>query len=64
MESYGQRGRGAWVTLYANAGHVYMNIAGLWLDTAAQSKANGNDRWSATRISPRSGFVVRHPGGL
>jgi peptidoglycan hydrolase-like protein with peptidoglycan-binding domain len=64
LESYGEPGVGAWITLYANAGHVYMNVAGLWFDTAAQSSSNGNDRWSATRISPTSGFVVRHPGGL
>ena len=64
MESYGQAGAGSWITLYANAGHVYMHIAGLWFDTAAQSSSNGNDRWSATRISSRSGFVVRHPVGL
>jgi len=64
LESYGQPGPGAWITLYANGGHVYMNIAGLWFDTAAQSTANGDDRWSTTRISPSSGFVVRHPGGL
>jgi peptidoglycan hydrolase-like protein with peptidoglycan-binding domain len=64
LESYGEPGPGAWITLYANAGHVYMNVAGLWFDTAAQSSSNGEDRWSATRISPSSGFVVRHPGGL
>jgi peptidoglycan hydrolase-like protein with peptidoglycan-binding domain len=64
LESYGQPGPGVWITLYANAGHVYMNIAGLWFDTAAQSTSNGQDRWSTTRISPTSGFVVRHPGAL
>ncbi len=63
FESYGEAGPGKWITLYTNAGHVYMNVAGLWFDTAAQSSANGNDRWSATRISPASGFVVRHPAG-
>ena len=64
LESYGEAGAGTWITLYANGGHVYMNIAGLWFDTAAQSSSNGNDRWSTTRISPSSGFVVRHPVGL
>lgn len=62
LESYGEPGPGVWITLYANAGHVYMNVAGLWFDTAAQSSGNGD--WSATRISPSSGFIVRHPGGL
>jgi hypothetical protein len=52
------------MTLYANGGHVYMTVAGLWFDTVAQSKANGEDRWSATRVSSAAGFVVRHPGGM
>jgi peptidoglycan hydrolase-like protein with peptidoglycan-binding domain len=64
LETYGQPGPGNWITLYANGGHVYMNIAGLWFDTAAQSASNNNDRWSTTRISPSSGFVVRHPLGF
>jgi peptidoglycan hydrolase-like protein with peptidoglycan-binding domain len=64
LESYGEPGPGAWITLYANAGHVYMNIAGLWFDTAGQKSSNGQDRWSTTRLSSRRGFIIRHPGGL
>jgi Putative peptidoglycan binding domain len=63
MERYGVPGAGRWITLYANAGHVYARIAGLWFDTAAQSSANGQDRWSTRRASPAGGFVVRHPRG-
>jgi hypothetical protein len=63
MESYGAAGAGQWITLYANAGHVYAKIAGLWFDTAAQSSSNDQDRWSTKRISSASGFVVRHPTG-
>lgn len=64
FESYGSPGGGQWVTLWANSGHVYMEIAGLWYDTAAQSSSNGHDRWSTQRISPAGGFVERHPTGL
>ncbi|HWE32263.1 MAG TPA: peptidoglycan-binding domain-containing protein [Solirubrobacteraceae bacterium] len=64
FESYGSSGVGQWVTLWANSGHVYMEIAGLWYDTAAQSSQNQNDRWSTQRISPAGGFVERHPTGL
>jgi peptidoglycan hydrolase-like protein with peptidoglycan-binding domain len=64
MESYGAAGPGQWITLYANAGHVYAKIAGLYYDTAAQSSSDDQDRWSTTRISPAGGFVVRHPRGL
>ena len=63
FESYGDAGSGKWITLFANGGHVLVQIAGLWFDTAAQSSSNGNDRWTQTRISPASGFVVRHPNG-
>jgi hypothetical protein len=63
MESYGAPGAGRWITLYANAGHVYANIAGLWFDTAAQSSSSNDDRWSTHRASPAGGFVVRHPRG-
>jgi hypothetical protein len=60
FESYGGSSYGKWITIYANSGHAYMKVAGLWYDTAAQSSHKG-DRWSTTRISPSSGFVVRHP---
>jgi peptidoglycan hydrolase-like protein with peptidoglycan-binding domain len=63
LESYGAAGPGQWITIWANAGHTYMRIAGLYFDTAAQSRTNNNDRWSARRISPVSGYVVRHPSG-
>lgn len=64
FESYGAAGSGQWITIYANAGHAYMQVAGLWFDTAAQSGSNGDDRWSRSRVSSASGFVVRHPAGL
>ncbi len=63
FETWGTPGVGQWITLYTNAGHVYMNVAGLWFDTAAQSSANGEDRWSTTRVSPADGFMVLHPTG-
>lgn len=64
FESYGQSGPGKWITIYTDPGHVFMDVAGIWFDTAAQSAANGNDRWSVSRISPTGGdWVVRHPAG-
>jgi hypothetical protein len=63
FESYGLPGAGRWITLWANGGHVYMRIAGLWYDTAAQSSTNGNDRWSTSRVSPAGGFIEIHPAG-
>jgi hypothetical protein len=59
--SWGRRGPGRWITIRANAGHVYMIIAGLRFDTSA-SKQTGT-RWSAQMRSPR-GYVATHPPGL
>jgi cell wall-associated NlpC family hydrolase len=59
--SWGARGKGDWVTVYANAGHAYMTVAGLRFDTSAR-KSSGN-RWSETTRSAR-GYRVRHPEGL
>ena len=64
--SYGSSGRGKWMTIYTNSGHAYMSVAGLWFDTADQQWGSygRGDRWSRTRISPASGFMVRHPIGF
>jgi peptidoglycan hydrolase-like protein with peptidoglycan-binding domain len=59
--SWGERGKGDWVTIYANAGHAYMTVAGLRFDTSS-SKSSGS-RWSETTRSAR-GYRVRHPEGL
>ena len=61
FESYGDAGPGQWVTIYANAGHVWMTIAGWRFDTVAL--AEGGSRW-AQGGGEFAGFVVRHPPGL
>ena len=56
-----QSGPGQWVTIYGNAGHVYMIVAGLRFDTSGRSAAG--TRWqTASRSS--SGYTVVHPTGL
>jgi cell wall-associated NlpC family hydrolase len=59
--SWGEPGRGEWVTIYAHGGHAYMVVAGLRFDTSAR-RATGN-RWSDEMRSPR-GYTIRHPEGL
>jgi peptidoglycan hydrolase CwlO-like protein len=61
FESYGDAGPGQWVTIYANAGHVWMQIAGWRFDTVAL--AEDGTRWSQGG-GEYAGFVVRHPVGL
>jgi cell wall-associated NlpC family hydrolase len=61
FESWGQKGYGKYVTIYANGGHAWMMVAGLRFDTSGLS-ADGT-RWHADRRSV-SGYVIRHPNGL
>lgn len=62
---WGSRGKGRWVTIYANRGHVYMEVAGLRFDTSAVADAGGRKgaRWRPA-IGRRKGFKVRRPAGL
>jgi cell wall-associated NlpC family hydrolase len=61
FETWGDPGPGRWITVYANAGHVWMEVAGWRFDTVAL--AEGGTRW-AQGGGEFSGFVVRHPPGL
>jgi hypothetical protein len=61
FESWGAPGPGRWITVYANAGHVWMEVAGWRFDTVAL--AEGGTRWSRGG-GEFSGYVVRHPPGL
>ena len=59
--SWGERGRGTWVTIRTNPSHAYMIVAGLRFDTSAR-KQTGN-RWTEEMRSAR-GYRGRHPVGL
>jgi len=61
LAHWGVPGSGRWITVYANAGHAFMVIAGLRFDTSGEG-ASG-PRW---RAEPRwlRGFHRRHPAGL
>jgi hypothetical protein len=54
-------GRGAWITTYANEGHMYAVIAGLRLDTSMT--AGEGPGWSEQMRSGR-GYRKRHPAGF
>jgi cell wall-associated NlpC family hydrolase len=62
LAKWGAPGPGRWITIYANAGHVFMYVAGLRFDTSGRDGPFGS-RW---QTAPRSlaGFEVRHPPGL
>jgi hypothetical protein len=68
LESVGDPGPGRWVTIYANGGHAYIEVAGIYLDTAAGLGNPPNPpptgpRWSTVGTGP-AGFIARHPPGL
>ena len=63
FRNYGQPGRGKHITVYAKYGHVFIEVAGLRLDTGYNGARGQGPKWSS---KPRSlaGFVARHPPGL
>ncbi len=61
LARFGRPGPGRWVTIYANAGHAWMTVAGLRFDTSG--RAAGGSRWQA-RSRTLEGFTIRHPPGL
>jgi cell wall-associated NlpC family hydrolase len=65
FEGWGSHGAGRWVAVFANAGHAYMTVAGLRLDTSAADDPSNQQgpRWRPLRPE-NAGFVVRHPLGL
>ncbi|HEX4653168.1 MAG TPA: hypothetical protein VH227_02880 [Candidatus Udaeobacter sp.] len=65
FRSYGERGAGRWITIYAREGHTFAVIAGLRLDTTPYDRYTGKwaPRWQTT-YRPPNGFDARHPVGL
>jgi hypothetical protein len=62
LAKFGKPGAGRWVTIYANAQHAYMVVAGIRFDTSGRDGPRGS-RWQAAMRS-NAGFTVRHPAGL
>jgi hypothetical protein len=56
-------GVGRWITVYANAKHVYMTIAGLRFDTRDDPPGVSGPRWHEEMADPQN-FTARHPAGL
>lgn len=64
LENWGDAGPGKWITVFANAGHTFMYVAGLRFDTVALAETGS--RWSDTSADEPDlkTFSVRHPVGL
>jgi cell wall-associated NlpC family hydrolase len=65
FEGFGASGQGRWITIFANPGHAYMDVAGLRLDTSPAYDPSGlqGPRWRPLRPN-NHGYVVRHPVAL
>ncbi|HUC08137.1 MAG TPA: hypothetical protein VMR96_08605 [Solirubrobacterales bacterium] len=59
LSTWGEPGPGQWITVYGNAGHAWMIIAGLAFDTVG----GPGPRWHPEPVSSTEGFIARHPPG-
>jgi peptidoglycan hydrolase CwlO-like protein len=59
LETWGEAGPGKWITVYANASHAWMVIAGIAFDTVGGPGPRWHDPW----VDSPEGFIVRHPAG-
>jgi septal ring factor EnvC (AmiA/AmiB activator) len=59
LETWGEPGPGKWITVYANAEHAWMVIAGIAFDTVGGPGPRWHDPW----VDSPEGFIARHPAG-
>ena len=66
LERWGERGKGSWITVYTNAGHAYVVVAGLRFDTSIPDDGQAGPGWSKdVKAGLVNGpFRKRHFGGL
>jgi len=62
LAKWGDPGPGKWITIYANAGHTFMDVDGVWFDTAGRSGPYAS-RWLVQQPE-LTGYAVRHPPGF
>jgi hypothetical protein len=63
LMSWGKPGKGKWLTIYSNPGHVYMVVAGVRFDTSAARRGTTGSRFT-NELRETSGYAVRHWPGL
>jgi len=65
LMGWGRSGRGRWITVYANGGHTFMQVAGVRLDTSRAGDPGGGKgpRWR-TILRETDGYSSRHPQGF
>jgi hypothetical protein len=72
LETYGTPGAGQWITVFASAGHAFIEVAGLVLDTShygPTAPAGTGPRWQpasilSAQLADGNAWTQRHPAGL
>ena len=72
LETYGSAGPGQWMTIYADASHTFIVIAGLAFDTAhygPTTPGGTGPRWLTpanvtSNLQDGGDYIIRHPSGL
>lgn len=71
LETYGDPGPGQWISVYADAGHAFLVVAGRAFDTADYGGPNtpsgDGPRWRSNptgNLADGGAYVIRHPDGL
>ena len=62
LEHWGAPGPGRYLTVFANAGHTFMVVDGVWFDTAGRAGPYST-RW-LTHRAVAAGYWIRHYPGL
>ena len=65
--TWGQPGIGAWITVYTDPAHAFVEIAGIRLDTSAEQDPHPvpgtGPRWRPL-VTSTAGYTARHPAGV
>lgn len=72
FDTWGERGSGQWITVFGSAGHAFVEIAGIVMDTAhyaGTTPGGSGPRWQPASIIPSqlhdgNSYFRRHPVGL
>jgi cell wall-associated NlpC family hydrolase len=59
--SWGQPGPGQWITVYTNAGHAYLVVAGLRFDTGMRDNPNATGPAWSKKLRRSASYEPRHP---
>jgi hypothetical protein len=61
LMDWGRSGPGRWITVYTNAGHAYLVVAGLRFDTSMRDDPSRTGPGWSRKLRRSASFVPRHP---